>query len=103
MANRQCTLPAVCCIRPVCCVVQAIDAHEMAQQHTAQASAAGSRAAAAEEQAQQFEAHGKFADAAAAALQADRSALLLTSLSVSSRCVTLDTVFVSINTMSKAV
>lgn len=56
--------------------------HELAQQHAAQAGAAGSRAAAAEDQAQQFEAQGKFADAAAAALQADRSALLLASLSV---------------------
>ena len=65
--------------------MQAIDIHELAQQHTAQASAAGSRAAAAEEQAQQSEAQGKFADAAAAALQADRSALLLTSLSVASQ------------------
>ncbi len=58
-------------------VVQAIDIHELAQQHTAQASAAGNRAGAAEEQAQQFEAQGKFADAAAAALQADRSALCI--------------------------
>lgn len=53
--------------------------HELAQQQKEQASAAGTRAAAAEEQAQQFEAQGKFADAAAAALQADRSAVLLSS------------------------
>ena len=53
--------------------------HELAQQQKEQASVAGTRAAAAEEQAQQFEAQGKFADAAAAALQADRSAVLLSS------------------------
>ncbi len=52
--------------------VQAVEVQEQAQQHTAQAGAAGERAAAAEEQAQQFEAQGKFADAASAALQADR-------------------------------
>lgn len=79
--------------------MQAIDVHKLAQQHTAQASAAGSRAAAAEEQAQQFEAQGKFADAAAAALQADRSALWLVSLSVAPQCVMLDTVYMSINTL----
>lgn len=56
-----------------------MDVHELAQQQKEQASAAGTRAAAAEEQAQQFEAQGKFADAAAAALQADRSAVLLSS------------------------
>ncbi len=83
--------------------MQAIDAHELAQQHTAQASAAGNRAAAAEEQAQQFEVQGKFADAAAAALQADRSALLLASLSVASQRVILDTIFMSIDIMSSAV
>ena len=53
-------------------VVQAIEVQELAQQHAAQAATAGARAAAAEEQAQHFEAQGKFADAAAAALQADR-------------------------------
>ena len=90
MATSQCTLPVACCNRPACCVMQAIDIHELAQQHSAQASAAGSRAAATEEQAQQFEAQGKFADAAAAALQADRSAVLLASLSVASQHLILD-------------
>lgn len=48
----------------------------MADEYTAQAGAAGQRATAAEQEAQHLEAQGKFADAAAAALQADRSAML---------------------------
>ena len=49
---------------------------QAADEHKAQASAAAQRATAAEQEAQQLEGQGKFADAAAAALQADRSALL---------------------------
>ena len=52
--------------------LQAAEVQEQVQENTAQATAAADRAGAAEEQAQQFEAQGKFADAAAAALQADR-------------------------------
>ena len=52
--------------------LQAIGLQELAQQHSTQAATAGAKAATAEDQAQQFEAQGKFADAAAAALQADR-------------------------------
>lgn len=57
--------------------LQAIGLQELAQQHSAQAATAGAKAAIAEDQAQQFEAQGKFADAAAAALQADRYELLV--------------------------
>lgn len=58
------------------CSAQAIEVRQAADEHTTQASAAGQRAIAAEQEAQQLEGQGKFADAAAAALQADRSALL---------------------------
>lgn len=49
---------------------------QAADEHLAQAGAASHRATAAEQEAQHLEGQGKFADAAAAALQADRSALL---------------------------
>ncbi|KAL3146056.1 hypothetical protein ABBQ38_015407 [Trebouxia sp. C0009 RCD-2024] len=53
-------------------VQKAIEVRQAADEHTTQASAAGQRAIAAEQEAQQLEGQGKFADAAAAALQADR-------------------------------
>ena len=56
--------------------MQAVEVRQAADEHKAQASAAAQRATAAEQEAQQLEGQGKFADAAAAALQADRSALL---------------------------
>ena len=52
--------------------LQAIGLQELAQQHSAQAATAGAKAATAEEQARQFESQGKFADAGAAVLEADR-------------------------------
>lgn len=58
------------------CSAQAVEVQQAADEHTAQAGAAGQRATAAEQEAQHLEGQGKFADAAAAALQADRSALL---------------------------
>ena len=53
-------------------VVQAVEVRQLAEEHAVQAGAADRRAAAAEAEAQRFEDQGKFADAAAAALQADR-------------------------------
>ena len=60
---------------PQQCDSQAVEVREAADECAAQAGAAGQRATAAEQQAQHLEAQGKFADAAAAALQADRSAM----------------------------
>ena len=70
------TLVCISCIRRLQNSVQAVEVREAADEHTAQASAAGQRATAAEQEAQHLEAQGKFADAAAAALQADRYAVL---------------------------
>ena len=62
---------------PQQCNAQAVEVRKAADEYTAQAGAAGQRATAAEQEAQHLEAQGKFADAAAAALQADRSDMLM--------------------------
>ena len=62
---------------PQQCNAQAVEVRKAADEYTAQAGAAGQRATAAEQEAQHLEAQGKFADAAAAALQADRSDMLI--------------------------